>query len=991
MAANPYAKYLEEDEEDEVNPYAKYLEEEATLATEIVAAPVEEVASPPISPPTDLDEAEEPGLFGNAFRMAGERMAELGGNLLGGFETLGDFATDKLNIGGFAATPGKALSDETAGYKYLPPAEWNKYRDQKDASMLFSDMREEWKAVDLGSVQSDYWGEMKRNPSLVAKAKNLGAFGVETGIVSLSDMAAVVVMFPAWWVSFSEQLAQERAANDGREGAPTEEDWAIAGTTTAVIGAMERFGFEAIASAFIKGGNAFMKLLKAAVGEGGTEFVQEQMEYGVEVLGTKTGAELSTEEYWLQSLERGAQGAVGGGTAGTALATPGIIAGSLQGRYDQENQPPELFRPSHNAGGGIPVQQVTKKGKVVPDTYITADGKVFRDSNAVAIEVEVGDTSTDVNFDVSATVEAIKDDIQNLSGPYGQEGLVEMGTGLPTIEPVRPPDKPDDDGPPPPSGAGGIIESRMDVPEEPIDLDLDLIDVPEEAIDLDLDLPFSDLNEEANRAATSAENDLPEPSQEQKEDGSYQKGHPVVQGMNISIENPAGSKRRPEWPTLKQHYGYIRGTVGADSEAGATGREIEQVDVFVKPEEGQKIADDNPVFIIDQTSEDGSFDEHKVMLGFATEAEARAAYLENYTKGWTGLGQISQATPEEFKSWLKDGDTKSPYGKPISKPAKPKLAEIEQKLEGEAKVTVSRETPKKGKSRVDLPHKDVVQRVPELQAAAKKLAAGEMTKEAYDKLVNEVKPIEPYKEVPIPAKPEDMLRALSKNKTPKLGKGSEIEDGHQVGLRLDIPAYRDHNVWVPTIHEGEPGKGKGPITYEATAVLTDATFPEDKQALTVAQGAPKRPSAVIKGRWLNQTQEETIAEARAALKDPAWEQVGFDPERHSYFYHRDSTLPIKSAEKIIQVGGLVMVKNPVFGKKKDYLFKRGKLDKTKKEKPSKPDSVLPYSEMVGREVTFPVRVESTGKEYTVTVDAAAVMRELDTQLEVLDDLKACAL
>lgn len=152
----------------------------------------------------------------------------------------------------------------------------------------------------------------------------------------------------------------------------------------------------------------------------------------------------------------------------------------------------------------------------------------------------------------------------------------------------------------------------------------------------------ADLAGAAAEAATSSSNDLPEPTDAQREAGNYKKGHRRINGHDISIENPAGSKRSPEWPALKNHYGYIKGTVGKDKD---------HVDVFMTDR-----AEDPelPVFVVDQVNKDGSFDEHKVVMGTATEAEARSTYLDNYEKGWTGLGGIKQMTQEEFKAWVRD-------------------------------------------------------------------------------------------------------------------------------------------------------------------------------------------------------------------------------------------------------------------------------------------------------------------------------------------------
>lgn len=70
----------------------------------------------------------------------------------------------------------------------------------------------------------------------------------------------------------------------------------------------------------------------------------------------------------------------------------------------------------------------------------------------------------------------------------------------------------------------------------------------------------------AHEAATSPLNSIPDPTQAQIEAGNYKKGHVNLHGLDISIENPAGSTRRGVdengrgWETkLSHHYGYIKG------------------------------------------------------------------------------------------------------------------------------------------------------------------------------------------------------------------------------------------------------------------------------------------------------------------------------------------------------------------------------------------------------------------------------------------------
>lgn len=166
----------------------------------------------------------------------------------------------------------------------------------------------------------------------------------------------------------------------------------------------------------------------------------------------------------------------------------------------------------------------------------------------------------------------------------------------------------------------------------------------------------SPIDEAAHEAATSPQNDLPEPTDAQKEAGNYRKGHITLHGLDISIENPRGSTRSgvdqdgKAWETtLAHHYGYVKRTEGADGD---------QVDVFI----GDKPESDK-VFVVDQIDpKTGKFDEHKALLGFDSQEEALAAYHANYQKGWKGANAVHAMTADQFKGWLENGDTKRPIG-----------------------------------------------------------------------------------------------------------------------------------------------------------------------------------------------------------------------------------------------------------------------------------------------------------------------------------------
>lgn len=164
-------------------------------------------------------------------------------------------------------------------------------------------------------------------------------------------------------------------------------------------------------------------------------------------------------------------------------------------------------------------------------------------------------------------------------------------------------------------------------------------------------VPESERTVKTDIEAARAEVDQ-NPTEAQKEAGNYKKGHVKIDGYDVTIENPKGSVRSGkdadgnEWSvTMNNDYGYIRGTEGVDGD---------HIDVFLSdnPETGD-------VFVIDQVNPDGTFDEHKVMYGFKSALAAKRAYMANYSKDWTGLGNITRVSKEEFKKWVNSSHRKT--------------------------------------------------------------------------------------------------------------------------------------------------------------------------------------------------------------------------------------------------------------------------------------------------------------------------------------------
>lgn len=161
----------------------------------------------------------------------------------------------------------------------------------------------------------------------------------------------------------------------------------------------------------------------------------------------------------------------------------------------------------------------------------------------------------------------------------------------------------------------------------------------------------------ANAVAVAEKETDTTPTEKQKEAGNYKKGHVQVGTFNITIENPKGSVRSGidtegnKWETTMQNtYGYIRGMEGVDGD---------HIDVFLSDDidgwNGRK------VFVVDQYNEDGTFDEHKVMLGFNEADDAEAAYFANYDRNWAKKHKtvLTGVNLEEFEKWIESSHRKT--------------------------------------------------------------------------------------------------------------------------------------------------------------------------------------------------------------------------------------------------------------------------------------------------------------------------------------------
>lgn len=127
------------------------------------------------------------------------------------------------------------------------------------------------------------------------------------------------------------------------------------------------------------------------------------------------------------------------------------------------------------------------------------------------------------------------------------------------------------------------------------------------------------------------------PTPAQAEAGNYKKPRIRWNGLEIAIENPAGSVREGKgWRTkMKYDYGYVCRSEAVDGD---------EVDVYLGPD-----LDAPTVYVVHQRKygDWDAYDEDKAMLGFPSEDAARAAYLDHYDDP-RFLGPITAMPVAEF-------------------------------------------------------------------------------------------------------------------------------------------------------------------------------------------------------------------------------------------------------------------------------------------------------------------------------------------------------
>ena len=213
---------------------------------------------------------------------------------------------------------------------------------------------------------------------------------------------------------------------------------------------------------------------------------------------------------------------------------------------------------------------------------------------------------------------------------------------------------------------------------------------------------------------------------------------------------------------------------------------------------------------------------------------------------------------------------------------------------------------------------------PDVRAQLEALqAGGTLDREALQAAINRDIPVRKVPEFSSQALPnfQTIRDSLSDpRKKANVGKLSEIPTGSEMTLRQDVPAMTDFGIGVVTGTSGDK------TTYEPFIRVRNIKMVPTKgmetQSLKIGAGAAKNPTIVAKG---------TKHESQTIPSDiNTWTQVGFNPDRHSYFYDRsDGVTPVVGGDEAVQSGNTVFVKNAQRGDPTSFRFQRPE-EKTRK-------------------------------------------------------------
>lgn len=229
--------------------------------------------------------------------------------------------------------------------------------------------------VSLGYKPGTSWEDVKERPLM-----NFLPFALEQGIVSAPDMVAVLRNLPAYVVSRTGEIGQERAQNDGRVSA-TVGDFIAAAPATIVSALLERLGARGILGIddALKGTGkraVAAATARGTVKEGATEFLQEGIESTASTLGTERGFDAA------ETLDQAFAGAVGGiGFGGTVRGVTATAENIVKSRQAIQNR--DAMDKAHEAA------VASRLNERMPEKAAEHSGAVLREQGVDNVSIPV--------------------------------------------------------------------------------------------------------------------------------------------------------------------------------------------------------------------------------------------------------------------------------------------------------------------------------------------------------------------------------------------------------------------------------------------------------------------------------------------------------------------------------------------------------------------------------------------------------------------------
>lgn len=202
-------------------------------------------------------------------------------------------------------------------------------------------------------------------------------------------------------------------------------------------------------------------------------------------------------------------------------------------------------------------------------------------------------------------------------------------------------------------------------------------------------------------------------------------------------------------------------------------------------------------------------------------------------------------------------------------------------------------------------------RIEELAELVRNLMSGKIKFKDYYERAKQIMPSKLMDKVPAITSFKEIVGSIDRNKLEKgvINLNKFIKKGTRVGLRIDIPAFNRFGKNVVTVHEGKGSRS--PIGYGSTGSIQNVNFRTSvSTAAKIGAGEDKSAFAMAVGEWMDESPESIQARAEEALNSPEWIQVGMNPIRSSFFFDKADGNPVVAADEVLQVGNLVLAKNP---------------------------------------------------------------------------------